>query len=338
MRLAAPLYVVWETTLDCNAKCIHCYSDASFGRAQQRGLPTPKALEVIDQLAEAGVLILAFSGGEPLLREDWALLASHAVSKGMHVSIATNGLAVNERVAKELAKIGVQNISVSIDGDNAATHEAVRRIPGIFEAACSAVTRLRAQDLRVTVNFTPMRLNFKQALGVIDLAQRLGANKVNLTEYVYLSRGGLDLMLQPEELKEVVELWIAESSRRELIEVDWHDCRVALLLPPEEAKNYTGCGAGYTHCRITLAGDVTPCVVLPMTVGNLNDQDFKDIWRNSKLLAQIRNRENIREGNCSSCEHKATCGGCRAISYAASGHPFSGDPTCWINPELASSS
>ena len=68
MKLAAPLYVVWETTLDCNARCVHCYSDAVFGRGDEHYWPKPKALALIDELAEAGVLILALSGGEVLLR------------------------------------------------------------------------------------------------------------------------------------------------------------------------------------------------------------------------------------------------------------------------------
>ncbi len=334
MRLHAPLYVVWEVTLACNARCIHCYSDAFYGKGAPLHWPTAEALDLIDQLAEAGVIILAFSGGEVFLRADWEVLLRHAVDRGLRVTLATNGLLVTPELARRLQNMGVWNVSVSLDGASAAVHEAIRGVPGIFAAACRAVQDLTAAGVRVTVNFTPMRPNYREAEAVVALAHRLGAQKVNLTEYVYLSRGGLDLMLAPDQLRWVLARWLelAEAYQGR-IEVDWHDCRVALLLPPEEGKRYRGCGAGYTHCRITADKQVTPCVVLPMPVGSLKEADFMSVWTRSPLLEQVRDRSNIRSGNCSGCRHLDRCGGCRAVSYAHYGHPFGGDPTCWITPE-----
>jgi radical SAM protein with 4Fe4S-binding SPASM domain len=332
MQLSTPLYVVWETTLDCNARCVHCYSDALFGRGP-RYWNTDESLQLIDQLADAGVIILALSGGEVLLRDDWEQLVAHGVERGMRVTLATNGLKVSTEVAARLATLGIWNVSVSIDGATAAVHDEIRQIPGIFDAACNAVQRLVAAGVRVTVNFTPMRPNMGEALDVIALAARLGADKVNLTEYVYTTRGGLGLMPTAQELEALLQDWLAAARQwAGTIEVDWHDCRVGLMLEGEEAERYKGCGAGYTHCRVTVDHEVTPCVVLPTVAGNLRTQSFADIWRDSPLLAQIRSRDSITEGNCASCEHKARCGGCRAVSYASYGHPFGGDPTCWIKP------
>lgn len=333
MELATPLYVVWETTLDCNARCVHCYSDAVFGRGPEYW-PTDKALGLIDQIADAGVIILALSGGEVLLRRDWETLVAHGVARGLRMTLATNGLRITQQVAQRLAELGIWNVSVSLDGADAHTHEAIRCVPGIFDAACGAVRALVDAGVRVTVNFTPMRPNLQQAEAVIALACRLGADKVNLTEYVYTTRGGLDLMPSAVALGELLARWRAAAEEwRGRIEVDWHDCRVGLLLEGEEADRYKGCGAGYTHCRITVDGDVTPCVVLPTPVGNLGSQRFMDIWRDAPMLAKIRDRDSNTSGNCSVCEFKNRCGGCRAVSQACYGHPFGGDPTCWIKPE-----
>lgn len=335
MDLVAPLYVVWETTLDCNARCVHCYSDAILGRsAPDRWWPTKDALDLIDQLADIGVLILALSGGEVLLRHDWEHLVRRGVGRGMRVTLATNGLCVTPAVARRLHAAGVWNVTISLDGARAETHDAVRGQEGVFDAACRAVRLLESEGVRTTVNFTPMRTNRAEALDVIDLAEDLGASKINMTEYVYLSRGGLDLMLRPEELRAVMADWMAAAkARRGRIEVDWHDCRVALLVDPEEADKYSGCGAGYTHCRITADRDVTPCVVLPVAVGNLRQSRFQDIWSSAPELRKIRDRGSIESGNCSDCAHKARCGGCRAVSFAVHGHPYGGDATCWIVPE-----
>lgn len=333
MKLAMPLYVVWETTLDCNARCIHCYSDAAFGHGPVYWTPE-ESLDLIDQLADAGVMIVAFSGGEFLLRPDWERLTERAVESGLRVTFATNGLKVNGAVARRIKELGVTNVSVSLDGATAEVHDGIRRIPHIFEKACAAVGHLVRAGVRVTVNYTPMRVNQTQAEDVIDLAHRLGATKVNLTEYVYTTRGGIDLMPLPSELGELMTRWTAAARRwKGKIEVDWHDCRVALILPGAEADPYKGCGAGYTHCRITVDHDVTPCVVLPVPVGNLREQRFVDIWRTAPELHRIRDRRNIRGGNCSECEHLSRCGGCRAASYARYGDAYLGDPTCWIKPD-----
>ncbi|WP_054785415.1 radical SAM protein [Pseudovibrio denitrificans] len=124
MKLSSPLYVVWETTLDCNARCVHCYSDALFGRGPDYW-PLKESLELIDQLAEAGVFILALSGGEVLLRPDWEQLIAHATSLGMRVTFATNGILVTPDVARRLQELGVSNVSVSLDGATAENHDAI---------------------------------------------------------------------------------------------------------------------------------------------------------------------------------------------------------------------
>lgn len=333
MKLATPLYVVWETTLDCNARCVHCYSDATFGHGPVFW-PLEESLDLIDQLAEAGIIIIAFSGGEFLLRPDWELLTERAVDRGMQVTFATNGLRVNEAVARRIKDLGVANVSVSLDGATAEVHEAIRRIPHIFEKACEAVRLLAEIGVRVTVNYTPMRTNLAQAEDLIALAYELGAKKINLTEYVYTTRGGVDLMPLPSELGDLMTRWTrAAGEWKGRIEVDWHDCRVALILPGAEADPYKGCGAGYTHCRITVDHDVTPCVVLPLPVGNLREKRFAEIWRTAPELDRIRNRANIRGGNCAGCEHLDRCGGCRAASFARYGDAYLGDPTCWIKPD-----
>jgi len=334
MAFGSPLYVVWEITRNCNARCIHCYSDASFGYSHNDTWKKNECFDLIDELVDAGVIILGFSGGEIFMRKDWNEIVGYATHKGLRVSLATNGLKIKQETAREIADLNVSNVSVSLDGATARTHEGVRLIPGIFKAACTAIENLRHANVNVTANFTPMRINYKEAEGVVQLAHQLGANKANLTEYVYLSRGGRDLMLQPDQLKTVIDTWLRLSQQyQDKMVLDWHDCRVALLVDEQEKTKYTGCGAGYTHCRITEDKNVTPCVVMPYSVGSLKNQRFMDIWRTSEGLHDIRTRDNIVSGNCSTCEHKKICGGCRASSYAHYGTPYAGDPMCWVEPE-----
>ncbi|MGD9693966.1 MAG: radical SAM protein [Acidimicrobiia bacterium] len=329
----APLYVAWETTHRCNAKCLHCYSDSSPTAATSRDLTTAEALRVIDELAEAGVLVLAFSGGEPMLRPDWETLAAHAIARGLAVNIATNGSMVTEARADTLACVGVHSVTISIDSHRAEVHDHFRQTPGLFPRALRAVERLVDRNVRVVVGYTPTRLNWHDGPNVVDLALGLGASAVNLSEYVPAGRGPISLALEPNELRTMLETWIRLRARlKDQIELMWHDCRVGMLAPPEEQRAYVGCGAGRLVARICPDGAITPCVFLPTIVGSLRDAPFKTIWATSQLMASFRERQGHLTGNCGTCEYIEACGGCRTVAFAYSGgDPLAGDPHCWIN-------
>jgi len=330
----APLYVAWEITHRCNARCLHCYSASGPGADCSTDLSTAEAFDVIDQLADAGVVVLAFSGGEPMMRRDWPALVSRAVSRGLSVNIGTNGSTVTERRADQLRELGVHSVTVSLDSHRPAVHDHFRQFPGLYERTLTAIRRLVARDLRVVVGFTPTRLNWRDGPKVIALAGRLGAAAVNLSEYVPAGRGPLDLALTPGELRQVLQEWIRlREAYRGRLEVIWHDCRVGKLVPDDERRKYVGCGAGRLVARIMPDGTVTPCVFLPTAIGGLRDRPFRRLWAESDLLTSFRVRQGAVSGNCGGCEFLATCGGCRAVAYAYSGgDPLAGDPHCWVQP------
>jgi len=334
----APLYIAWEITHKCNAKCLHCYSNSGPDSTSDGELSTREALTLIDQLADIGLLVLAFSGGEPMLRKDWPHLVSHAVQRGLSVNIGTNGSCITGNTASVLESLGIQSVTVSLDSHREDVHDAFRRLPGLYSKAVKAIRRLAGQGVRVVVGFTPTRKNWRDGRAVIELACQLGAEAVNLSEYVPAGRGSMDLALTPNELHRVLEEWIAmreEYSGR--ISIIWHDCRVGMLVPEKDRRDYVGCGAGRLLARILPDGTVTPCVFLPTAIGNYPKSSFSDIWRHAGLMAQFRERTGFK-GNCGECEYLYTCGGCRAVAYAYShGDPLAGDPHCWVRPETIKS-
>ncbi len=334
MQFKAPLYVAWEATHLCNAECLHCYSDSGPHARCAQNLKTKEALSVITQLAEVGVLTLAFSGGEPLLRSDWSELIKHAVSCGLSVNIGTNGYNVTKQISKTLAKLRAKSVTVSLDSHKAEVHNHIRQCKGLFTYTLKAIRLLVEQRIRVVVGFTPTRLNWKDGLGVIELANKLNADAVNLSEYIPAGRGSIELALNPEELRDVLLNWIKfRKLFKKRIDIIWHDCRVGMLVPESEKDKYVGCGAGRVLARICPDGIVTPCVFLPTPIGSLRKNNFEEIWRKSQLLKQFRERSNHITGNCGKCDYLMRCGGCRAVAYAYSlGDPLAGDPHCWIEP------
>jgi radical SAM protein with 4Fe4S-binding SPASM domain len=331
-QFTAPLYVAWEITHRCNANCLHCYSSSGPDADQSTELPLEQALQVIDKLADAGVLILALSGGEPLMHRHWAELIQYAVSRGLIVNVGSNGASITRENARRLRELGVKSVTISLDSHDAEVHDRFRQCEGVFEKAVTAIQRLVNEGVRVVVGFTPTKLNWRDGTKVIDLASRLGADAVNLSEYVPAGRGDTSLALSPDELHEVLSRWInARESRKGEIEIIWHDCRVGLLVPDDEKRSYVGCGAGRLVARIMPDGTVTPCVFLPVPVGNLTTEELPAIWEHSALMQKLRDRQGHVTGNCGACEHLSTCGGCRAVAFAYShGDPLAGDPHCWL--------
>jgi radical SAM protein with 4Fe4S-binding SPASM domain len=330
-KFEAPLYLAWEVTLRCNANCIHCYSNSGPGVIHPGELSTAAALNVIDQLADSGLLILAFSGGEPLLRKDIFKLIEHAVDKDLIVNIATNGAIITDTLANRLKQSGVRSITVSLDGANSETHENFRRHPGLFPKTIRAIETLVKHDHRVVVSFTPTVINHAEGPAVVRLSYDLGASAVNMSEYVPAGRGSRSLSLSPELLRSVVHQWI--DMRREYknrMQIIWHDCRVALLVPPEEQDRYSGCGAGKLTARLMVDGTLTPCVFISTPVGKLTKESFQSIWSESPLLKAIRNRDLTPGTNCGSCEYKLICGGCRAAAMSFHSDLMAGDPSCWL--------
>lgn len=327
----APLYVAWEITHRCNARCVHCYSASGPDIDDSSELTTDEALGVIEQLGVAGVLVLAFSGGEPLMRADWRTLVRHARGAGLAVNIGSNGSCIDRAMAEDLAREGVSSVTISIDSHRPERHDRFRGVHGLHGLAVRAVKLLKAVGIRVVIGYTPTRVNKDDSSALVDLCIQLGADAVNLSEYVPAGRGSTRLALTPSELEACLCKWIElRNQHRDRISLQWHDCRVGLLVPEDERRSYVGCGAGRLVARILPDGTITPCVFLPTAIGSLREQSFASMWESSALLSRLRARTGHITGNCGTCEHLETCGGCRAVAFAHTGDLFAGDSHCWI--------
>jgi radical SAM protein with 4Fe4S-binding SPASM domain len=81
-------------------------------------------------------------------------------------------------------------------------------------------------------------------------------------------------------------------------------------------------------------GEVNPCMLLQVDLGNIREQSITTIWESSPILAQLRQRE-LLKGECGVCDYKLTCSGCRGRAYEETGDLMAADPGCWIAPEIA---
>ncbi len=173
-----PRLIFWEVTKGCNLRCIHCRATATE-LSSPNDLPTAKALDIIKQVSQLSSPILVLSGGEPLFRADIFELAAYARDCGLRVALATNGTQVDHDVARQIVDAGVRRVSISLDGADAATHDAFRGIPGAFEEALRGLRNLKELGMSVQINMTIARHNAHQLPDVLEMSRRLGADALH---------------------------------------------------------------------------------------------------------------------------------------------------------------
>lgn len=333
-----PYHVVWEVTKRCNLDCIHCY--ASSVNSTQAELTTAEGKQLLEQIARLDKFrMIVITGGEPLLREDIFELVEYAGKLGFHIVFSTNGMLLTPNMAKDLAKLGVANFSISLDGYTAECHESIRREPGCFQGAIDGIKAAAQTGVCLQVNFTAMRQNLAELPGLIDLAESLKADIVMVFQAIPPRNEGQALELDSQEQMRLIRT-IAEKQKKSR----------ALIMPvccPEywpwliehkrfslsrniKSKALSGCGAGSGFSYIRFDGDVWPCNFIPISAGNVRQTAFTDIWNNSPLLQEFRGQPRRLKGACGECSHQRICGGCRGRAFAHTTDPLAFDPACLL--------
>ena len=172
--LAAPLYVAWQITNECNLACLHCIEESGPGKAFADELDSAQVFAVLDQLMDHEVPYLSFSGGEPMLHPQFFEMVEHVCSRGAQLKIETNGHYLSPENCVRMKALGVKAVQVSLDGASAATFSRMR-VRGDFDKTIDGVRNLRAAGVPIEVNFSPARFNVHEIGAIVDLAHELGA-------------------------------------------------------------------------------------------------------------------------------------------------------------------
>jgi len=353
---AAPFLIVWNFTRQCNLRCKHCYENAGPKPAPDE-LTTEEAKQAIDEFADAGVVALSFSGGEPLLRKDFFEVAEYADEREFYVSVASNGTLITEEVAQKMKEKGIQYVEISLDGFEK-THDEFRGMPGAWKRAVEGIKNCVNVGLDTGVATTATHYNFEEIPKLAEFIEKdLYAKRFMVFNFIPVNRGKeiVNQDLTPKEREELLDFLYAKliDESRKLdtfstapqyavtslkfafgpVVATHFTNRAATEMLKGRAKSLTefigGCGAGRLYCGIEPNGDIEPCVFIPIKVGNIREKSLVDIWRNSPILKQIRSRDAFK--GCGECEYKYICGGCRARAYAYFNDLQGPDPGCSTN-------
>ncbi len=345
-----PFLISYAVTRKCNLKCKHCYSDATEVAAPDE-LSTEEAKMLLDDIAKWGIKLLIFDGGEPLYRDDFFDIAKYGAQKGLRVVVGSNGTLIDTDVAKRLKTSGIMAVQISIDGAKAQTHDWFRGVDGSFNKALEGTKACREVGLPFQFGMTIRKGTLDEIPNMLKLALDCGAIAAEFFDLVQVPRVKKecpDEVLTPDERKEVVE-WLAQAQKDCPIIIRVPGCPMYTLILQEkdiQPKHFPanllkripyygrGCAAGMPNGYLTILpnGDVIPCMLLQIKLGNVKEESIRRIWDNPHILLKLRNR-NLLEGECGRCIHRDKCAGCRGRAYEETGNMLATDPGCWFNIE-----
>ena len=306
LQLSVPLSVQLDLTYRCNERCVHCYLDHD----DHGEMTTAEIKHLLGDMADAGVFILTFSGGEIFLRKDFFELLECARELTFCVKLKTNAVLIRQREAARLRDLGVESIQVSIYSHRPEVHDAVTKIPGSLRRSLDAIRFLKSHGLKLVIANVLMTENMHDYHGVRALADELGVDCTldpTVTPMMNGDRSVLKLNAGEDALRRLFRDERFVGNAQEFC---------ALPSPPDEnSLQSVPCSAGHTACYVSPYGDVYPCVQFPLPCGNVRRQKFVDIWRNSEQLREVRSIRLKDMPGCSKCVHGSTCPRCPGLAF-----------------------
>ncbi len=349
----APMIIYWELTNACGLACRHCRATAMPDAAPGE-LTTAEAIALLDDIlgfAGPGEALphVVMTGGDPLRRADLPELVAAATARGIGVSLAP---AVTPLLTRErmfwMKEIGIQAISLSLDGSTAEYHDGVRMVPGTFDATLTALDDAADAGLSVQVNTLVTANTAADLPAVYELLSRHTLMQWSLFFLISIGRGSELTELSPGEAERWL-LWAAGVNKDAPFRVKtteaMHYRRLIAqpLLRAGKAKEDVekhpmsrafGIRDGNGIVFVSNLGEVTPSGFLPISIGNVKQRSLVELYRDDPLMRSLRDPAQFK-GRCGVCEFQDWCGGSRARAYAWTGDPLESDPLCPYQPKAA---
>lgn len=336
-------FIQWHLTERCNLRCTHCYQTGSWSDE----LTLREISDVISEVDEtlrswekdydiSFTPSFSVTGGEPFLRGDLSRILEEIGGHGFDIYLLTNGTLVTADKARELARVKVKGVQVSMEGPEK-VHDGIRG-KGSYASSLRGIRHLLDAGLKVTINATVSELNAGALFGLVDVALLLGVRRMGFSRLVPSGRGLglLDQMMTADRV---------EATYRELLSLSPEGLEIVTGDPVASQMSCSdsedsgsvarsGCAAGLSGLTFLPDGTIVPCRRLHLPIGNVRTDALREVWATSPVLEALRDRSRY-SGKCGSCPRWADCRGCRAIAYAHAaargrGDFLAEDPQCFI--------
>lgn len=357
--------VVWNITRTCNLRCVHCYSD-SMAAKYPGELDWPQMMAVVDDLAAYEIPSLLLSGGEPMIHPRFFDLIDYARSRGLKLTLSTNGTLIDREKAELLKAAEVAYVGISLDGIGE-VHDRFRGKQGAFKAAVEGFAACHDVGQKTGLRLTLTRHTVSDIERIMDFIEQENIQRVCFYHLVPSGRGGALQILRPEESRHAldtliarVDQWNRAGVRREVLTVTQPADGPYLLLRMQREKHpgleaahrllkWNGGGnnsSGRGLANIDTQGNVHPDQFWQsVTLGNVKRTPFSTIWEegnpaSAEELREIRSvgkldnptRRMLMQGRCADCRWFSICGGgFRTRAATECGNIWGSDPGCYLS-------
>lgn len=270
-KFKAPLFVMWELTSACTAKCIHCFNDS--GAKKSNELSEEQLIKIAYDLAAADIANVCLTGGDALLHKSYFKLAK--IFKDNNISVATvnHGWLITEEIAQKMAA-HFDSIQISIDGSSAEINDPIRG-KGTFERAVAAIKFLLKAKARISCAFVPTKLNLPDFERYVHFLQELGVEKIKSMFFLPLGRSyrHCEEILPSDSDYKVFTEKISELNAvyKGRMQISWED---PIYHIRESSKS------NYPHDAIVInpEGLVKVSPFLPIIFGALSTHTVHEVW------------------------------------------------------------
>lgn len=340
MTTYKPITAVWEITMACNMRCMHCGSACSHALPEE--LTTDEAMALCDDMGKLGMKWITLSGGEPLTRKDWPQIAKRLNENHIIPNIITNGWLLDEDTVKQMKESKIGTVAISIDGIRE-THDSIR-CKGSFDRSMAAF-RLLKENAQYSGAITSInKTNIKELDLIKDILIEAGVDSWQLQ--ICIPMGNManhpEELVDPEDIDLILDFCLRTAMERKII-VYPADCLGyytekeelirAITLGSMSFAPWAGCNAGRRGFGILHNGDILGCTSIrdrSFIEGNVRDRSIIDIWNDENAFSWMRNmtREDLG-GACKTCTYGDVClGGCPNTRLTMNGSMKSENQYC----------
>jgi pyrroloquinoline quinone biosynthesis protein E len=331
-----PLWLLLELTYRCPLHCVFCYNPTDFANTGPE-LATAEWLRVLREARALGAVQLGLSGGEPLQRADLEAIVAEAHALGFYSNLITSGVGLSEARLRALKAAGLDHIQLSFQDSTRELNDFLSSTR-TFELKSQVATLIRRYGYPMVLNVVLHRLNIDHVGEILAMAERMGAQYVELANTQYYGWAWLN---RAQLLPSRAQLERAEATTARFRERVGNRMQVYFVVPDYFETRPKACMGGLGSVFLAVAPDGTamPCHAARMLPGldlpNVRAADVRTIWYDSAAFNRFRGESWMKEP-CRSCpERSKDFGGCRCQAYLLTGDPDNADPVCELSPHHA---
>ena len=332
-RPGPPLWLLLELTYRCPLHCVFCYNPTELA-ATGPELATGDWLRVLREARALGAVQLGLSGGEPLARDDLEAIVAEAHSLGFYINLITSGVGLTQTRIAALKRAGLDHIQLSFQDSSREMNDFLSSTR-TFELKAKVAALIKRYEYPMVLNVVLHRLNLDHIEEILELAQGIGAEYLELANTQYYGWAWLNrehLMPSREQLRR------AEAALERFRARPGQKMKIFFVVPDYFETRPKACmnGLGSVFLTVTPDGTALPCHAARIWPGftfpNVRTDSVRTIWYDSEAFNHFRGNGWMKEP-CRSCpEQTRDFGGCRCQAYLLTGDPANADPVCDLSP------